>query len=175
MALEPPMRRRSPGALISWSRLLAGRFTDPLVGRDVMVGALAGLALTVLYALARVAPAWLGRPAMIPIDASVTTLASPWYTAYYMFLDPAVAVAHSLTALFFLYVLHAISGRAWAARLLFLAILIPPTVVTWETTFSSEPSAPSCTWRSGCSCWSVSDCSARSSSNGRSTCSSQRR
>jgi serine/threonine-protein kinase len=131
MALEPPMRRRSPGALISWSRLLAGRFADPLVGRDVLVGAMAGLALTLLYALARVAPAWLGRPAMIPIDASVTTLASPWYTAYYMFLDPAVAVAHSLTALFFLYVLHAISGRAWAARLLFLAILIPPTVVTW--------------------------------------------
>jgi serine/threonine-protein kinase len=131
MALEPPLRRRSPGALISWSRLLAGRFADPLIGRDVLVGVLAGLALTLLYALARVAPAWLGRPAMLPIDASVTTLSSPWYTAYYMFLDPVVAVAHSLTALFFLYVLQAVSGRAWAARLLYLAILIPPTVITW--------------------------------------------
>jgi serine/threonine-protein kinase len=38
LALEPYVRRRWPETLISWSRLLAGRFRDPLVGRDVLLG-----------------------------------------------------------------------------------------------------------------------------------------
>jgi serine/threonine-protein kinase len=42
IALEPYVRRRWPATLVSWSRLLAGRFRDPLVGRDVLVGCLAG-------------------------------------------------------------------------------------------------------------------------------------
>jgi predicted Ser/Thr protein kinase len=43
IALEPYVRRRSPHRLISWTRLLAGDWRDPLVGRDVLVGALLGL------------------------------------------------------------------------------------------------------------------------------------
>lgn len=44
-ALEPTLRRFRPHAIISWSRLLGGRFRDPLVGRDILVGSLAGLAV----------------------------------------------------------------------------------------------------------------------------------
>ena len=36
------MRRRWPQTLISWTRVLAGRLRDPLVGRDVLVGAACG-------------------------------------------------------------------------------------------------------------------------------------
>ena len=39
MALEPYVRRIWPEMVISWSRLLAGRWFDPLVGRDVLAGA----------------------------------------------------------------------------------------------------------------------------------------
>ena len=42
IAMEPFVRRRWPATLISWSRLLAGGFRDPLVGRDVLVGCLFG-------------------------------------------------------------------------------------------------------------------------------------
>lgn len=38
LALEPVVRRCRPGALVAWSRLVAGRWRDPLVGRDVLVG-----------------------------------------------------------------------------------------------------------------------------------------
>ncbi len=38
LAIEPFVRRRWPESLISWSRLLAGRFGDPCVGRDILVG-----------------------------------------------------------------------------------------------------------------------------------------
>jgi hypothetical protein len=42
VALEPWLRRTQPAGLVSWARLLAGRMRDPLVGRDLLLGALAG-------------------------------------------------------------------------------------------------------------------------------------
>ena len=48
IALEPLLRRRSPASLVSWTRLLAGRARDPLVGRDLLLGALMGAALVTL-------------------------------------------------------------------------------------------------------------------------------
>jgi hypothetical protein len=63
VALEPYVRRRWPQALISWSRILSGRFIDPLVGRDVLVAAAAAATTVALFAAAQVAPLWRGRPA----------------------------------------------------------------------------------------------------------------
>ncbi|HEX7957800.1 MAG TPA: serine/threonine-protein kinase [Pyrinomonadaceae bacterium] len=48
LALEPYVRRRWPTSLITWSRVLAGKFTDPLVGRDFLVGILLGLCFTLI-------------------------------------------------------------------------------------------------------------------------------
>ncbi len=42
MGLEPFVRRRWPQGLISWARLLAGRWRDPMVGRDVLAGMASG-------------------------------------------------------------------------------------------------------------------------------------
>jgi hypothetical protein len=43
LALEPIVRRSNPEWLASWTRLLAGRWNDPLVGRDVLIGVAAGV------------------------------------------------------------------------------------------------------------------------------------
>src|SRR5262245_32869418 len=43
LALEPFARRRWPQMLISWTRALSGRWRDPLVGRDLLIGALVGI------------------------------------------------------------------------------------------------------------------------------------
>lgn len=48
LALEPVVRRNLPDLIVSWNRLLAGDWRDPLVGRDVLLGtllAIAGIAL----------------------------------------------------------------------------------------------------------------------------------
>ena len=45
------MRRRWPKGLISWSRLLAGKIRDPLVGRDILLGAAFGLAFGIAFQL----------------------------------------------------------------------------------------------------------------------------
>jgi len=42
MAVEPYVRRSWPKLMVSWQRLLGGRFRDPLVGRDMLLGVLAG-------------------------------------------------------------------------------------------------------------------------------------
>jgi serine/threonine-protein kinase len=62
MALEPDVRRRWPETLVGWSRVLTGRLGDPLVGRDILVGAALGIALNLLSQLARLSPAWVGGP-----------------------------------------------------------------------------------------------------------------
>lgn len=38
VAIEPFIRKLHPRSLVSWSRLLSGRVTDPAVGRDTLVG-----------------------------------------------------------------------------------------------------------------------------------------
>jgi len=37
LALEPPVRRIWPNRLVSWTRLLSGRWRDPMVARDVLI------------------------------------------------------------------------------------------------------------------------------------------
>ena len=66
LALEPFVRRRWPDWMISWSRLLAGRFRDALVGRDVLIGAAIGIAIMFAQYLPRVIASFLGRPLAAP-------------------------------------------------------------------------------------------------------------
>jgi serine/threonine-protein kinase len=66
VALEPFVRARWPHRIISWSRLLGGDWRDPLVGRDVLIGGLCGVVLTLLYHLQNLTPGWLGWPAAEP-------------------------------------------------------------------------------------------------------------
>ena len=45
LALEPWVRRHWPQTLITWSRVLTRRWRDPLVGRDMLLAVVAGLAV----------------------------------------------------------------------------------------------------------------------------------
>jgi hypothetical protein len=51
LGVEPFLRRRWPHRLIAWTRLLEGRFADPLVGREVLLGLLAGAAIVLASCL----------------------------------------------------------------------------------------------------------------------------
>jgi hypothetical protein len=62
IGLEPYVRRRWPATLVSWSRLLAGGFRDPLVGRDVLAGCLLCATTAALARLMWFVPLWLGYP-----------------------------------------------------------------------------------------------------------------
>jgi serine/threonine-protein kinase len=45
VALEPWVRRYWPQSLIVWSRALAGRWRDPVLGRDVLIGMVVGVGI----------------------------------------------------------------------------------------------------------------------------------
>jgi serine/threonine-protein kinase len=48
LAIEPYVRRFWPETLVAWGRVLDGRFRDPMVGRHILIGALAGLGMTLV-------------------------------------------------------------------------------------------------------------------------------
>jgi len=66
LGLEPYVRRFSADSLIGWTRLIGGRWRDPRVGRDVMIGVAMGLAMTVIFAMHNVLPPLAGRPEPMP-------------------------------------------------------------------------------------------------------------
>jgi hypothetical protein len=65
-ALEPFVRRRWPGLLIVWNRVIAGRFRDPLVGRELLVGCVVGVVWALLNFLRYPVAEWSGAPSMEP-------------------------------------------------------------------------------------------------------------
>ncbi|HEV8700902.1 MAG TPA: serine/threonine-protein kinase [Candidatus Polarisedimenticolia bacterium] len=72
VALEPAVRRLWPRGHVGWSRLLAGRFRDPLVGHDLLIGSLSGLICTILWSqLPMLLPGWLG------VDSTTLPLSFP--------------------------------------------------------------------------------------------------
>jgi hypothetical protein len=67
LAFEPYLRKHAPERVISWNRLLAGDWRDPLVGRDVLVGGTFTLILLVLSNLRYFVPVWFfGEPPPVP-------------------------------------------------------------------------------------------------------------
>ena len=51
LAIEPYVRRFWPETLVAWGRVLDGRFRDPMVGRHILIGALAGMGVTLLISM----------------------------------------------------------------------------------------------------------------------------
>lgn len=76
LAFEPFVRRRWPGRIIAWSRVLAGGFRDPLVGRDILIGAVFGLGMILCnFYLTDLVARWFGYPPRIPwLDFPATQL-----------------------------------------------------------------------------------------------------
>lgn len=68
VALEPFIRRRWPAWIISWSRLLVGDFRDPLVGRDILLGAAIGALFMLVLVLSHFSPKFLSQPPALDIN-----------------------------------------------------------------------------------------------------------
>ena len=137
MALEPYARRRWPHMLISWKRLLAGRMRDPLVGRDVLIGCLSGLAVRVLFGLTVIAPTWAERAPLTP-DTLVfgATLASVRDVGFRLFVNQYSAVLFALAFVFLLVLLRSLFRVQWLAVVLWCVVVGSPLrgedlVVEW--------------------------------------------
>lgn len=66
LALEPHVRRTWPRLLIGWSRFASRRLRDPLVGQEILVGIVLGLAAACSRAATPLAGEILGLPGNLP-------------------------------------------------------------------------------------------------------------
>ncbi len=70
MAIEPWVRRQWPKSIISWSRLLAGSWRDPVVGRDILVGIALGIVWILVFQIRYIPMMHMGAsPGLVSTDA----------------------------------------------------------------------------------------------------------
>ncbi|HEX6323081.1 MAG TPA: serine/threonine-protein kinase [Vicinamibacterales bacterium] len=135
LALEPYVRRTAPSLLIGWSRLLAGGWRDPLVGRDVLIGCLGGAVLETIRLCATALPSWLGAGEGVP---GVIRWLRPWngapeYVAYLAFWA-ALCIFWPLGLLFLLFVLRLLLRNLTAAGVALFVLMATPELIANAST-----------------------------------------
>lgn len=120
-AFEPYVRRRWPWRMISWNRVLAGRVADPMVGRDLLIGALLGVGLTLLLQLAVVAPVLLGHVRPAPLITWPTGFTN---VPFHLVMELPPAIRDSLLWFFLLFLLVLLVGRVWLASALVFTLVM---------------------------------------------------
>jgi hypothetical protein len=113
LALEPYVRRRWPDLLISWNRLVTGRLRDPLVGRDLLVGALLGATNAMLLHTSNALPAWTDAPGMTPVPPSELMMRGAREAASYFFFQQNDAVFAAIGMMFLFFLASSIFRRKW--------------------------------------------------------------
>ncbi|MGE0481744.1 MAG: serine/threonine-protein kinase [Phycisphaerae bacterium] len=132
LAVEPYVRRRWPQTLVSWTRLVAGRWRDARVGRDVLIG-IAGGVLWLWFSLVPFLNEWAAGRDAPPCYAHETE-------QEYMLLGPRLWVGRLLNEstdgvmggmlmLLMLFVLRTLLRRDWIAGVAFVGIFAIPVTV----------------------------------------------
>jgi hypothetical protein len=123
LALEPYVRRFWPHTIISWTRLLGGGLQDPLVGRDVLVGAVWGAGLPIVFSLSDLVPEWLGYDTAKPWIMNLDGFLGPRLVLGLIVSFPLNAIGLSVAALLMLLLLKLLLRRERAAALALAVIL----------------------------------------------------
>jgi hypothetical protein len=119
MSLEPIIRRRWPHRIISWNRLLAGAFRDPLVGRDVLVGTLAGLVFPIAVFTIPLLGTWLGLAPDRPASFNTNALLGIKVAFAEFLYDRAFTIFFSFGFLFVFLIFYIVLRREWLAGVAF--------------------------------------------------------
>jgi len=127
LAIEPFVRRLWPQVLVSWVRVLEGRFSDPLVGRDVLFGILAGAGLQLLNQAWPLASRWWGTapPALDELGPTALELAKLGGLRFAFANLPGIPVASFLfnsAYVLSLLLLRAVLKKDWLAGIAFVVV-----------------------------------------------------
>ncbi len=126
VALEPFVRRRWPGRIISWNRLLAGDWRDPLVGRDLLLGAFFGSALVLVGYVQVIVPRWLGLPPTQPAGVVLRGLLGFQYVPNLMVAQVLNSLTFPAILMFLLLLLTIVTRRERVAVVLLWLIYAAP-------------------------------------------------
>ena len=132
ISFEPYLRRWWPQTLVSWTRLLDGRMRDPLVGRDLLVGALAGMLHTAIMLVQFEVSRPVTRSPFLPIV--VDALQSPaWFASIglFTFLNSLQFILAGIAGLV---LLRLMVRRTWIAAAILVAAAAPLYMVSASPT-----------------------------------------
>ena len=121
MALEPFVRWRWPDSIVGWTRLLGGGFRDPLVGRDILVGSLFGVGMTLIWRSRPLLEAILAGRQSIPPAPGIEELKGPGWFLAGLIDGQKDGITSAMILLFFLFIGMLGGARRWPA-LIFGAI-----------------------------------------------------
>ncbi|HUP64464.1 MAG TPA: hypothetical protein VM557_04195, partial [Thermoanaerobaculia bacterium] len=114
-AAEPLVRRRWPEMLVSWSRLVAGRWRDPMIGRDLLIGVVAGLAVAAgSYLLVLM----IDGPGHALALKAATPLGSVRHTGFFLLRGIAEGLIRAIGAAFLLVLLRGFVRKTWLTAVL---------------------------------------------------------
>ncbi len=119
MAVEPYVRKRWPQCLISWTSILEGKWRDPIVGRDVMMGLAAGAALPLVNSVLQALDVNSGAP---PIEGSLTVLKGLRPTLAMFMAQIPRGVTHAMLFIFVVFLLRVLLRNQWAAGVAFAIV-----------------------------------------------------
>jgi serine/threonine-protein kinase len=119
LALEPYVRRHWPQTIISWSRILNGKISDPAVGRDALFGVVLGILWMLIFGISSaVKRAFGGEPSFNNTDylQGARSAVGAW-----MVQVPG-SVRATLMFFFILFILRAILRNKWVAAAVFVSL-----------------------------------------------------
>lgn len=134
LALEPYVRRWWPHRMVSWNRLLAGDYRDPLIGRDTLIGAALGMGMIVVTNLWALAPGWFGHPQAPKPVKLYTLLGLRDSFGELFFTGITLIVFLAVTCMFLLLLLHMIFRHRQR-----LALVVAWLCFTGASTLTSRP------------------------------------
>jgi serine/threonine-protein kinase len=96
LAIEPQVRRLRPAMLVTWSRLVsAGSWRDPMLGRDVAIGAAAGALETLITYAQHLLPSLFGWQEFAPQLSRLDLLLGPGFVFAALFATAGFALQNS--------------------------------------------------------------------------------
>jgi hypothetical protein len=122
LALEPHVRRRWPRVLVGWTRLFAGRFRDPQVGRDILIGFAFAAGSRVVLNVLNAALLRLDFPEPRPTAIHYYETAARAVGEF--FYDPFLSVVLGLAFLFLLLVVGVAVKRLWIAVTIIATLIV---------------------------------------------------
>ncbi len=124
IALEPYARRRWPQALIAWNRLLSGRLSDPLVGRDLLVGVLIAVGRFLLVLGRHFVAGWVTGVPPAPQTVAAEPLLGTRMALGMIPLAFVLGIIWAFALFFLFFLLRALLRREWLAALVFTSLWV---------------------------------------------------
>jgi serine/threonine-protein kinase len=129
IALEPAVRRRWPAILVASTRVMSGQWRDPLVGREMLIGAVAGAFQAFISRTSLWLPGWLGRPEALPTERSVGYTFASGFSGLNLFDGISWSVFNTLLLLFLFLLMRIVLRRDWlAAATVVVLLALPPFI-----------------------------------------------